>query len=137
VPAGWSLSGGALSTERLRTEGPLGFAGIPPVEVETVLLEIQAAELLHDHIGECENSLKPGNVDGVRDLGLIAARSGLDAVIPREVLDQISPDTTRSHLRPCRIRSRRTPSEIDRATALGFFGGLGVGCLIMVIESAT
>jgi hypothetical protein len=35
------------------------------------------------------------------------------------------------------ILQGRTPSEIDRATALGFFGGLGVGCLVMVIESAT
>jgi hypothetical protein len=83
------LKYGALPTERLRTEELLGFAGIPPVEVETVLLEIQAAELLYAHIGECENGLKPGNVDGVRDLGLIAARSGLDAAILREVLDQI------------------------------------------------
>jgi hypothetical protein len=31
----------------------------------------------------------------------------------------------------------RTPSEIDRATALGFFGGLGVGGLALLIESTT
>jgi hypothetical protein len=30
-----------------------------------------------------------------------------------------------------------TPSEIDRATALGFFGGLGIGCLAVLIESTT
>jgi hypothetical protein len=30
-----------------------------------------------------------------------------------------------------------TPSEIDRATALGFFGGLGAGCLAVLIESTT
>jgi hypothetical protein len=28
-----------------------------------------------------------------------------------------------------------TPSEIDRATALGFFGGLGVGFFAVLIES--
>lgn len=29
----------------------------------------------------------------------------------------------------------KTPNEIDRATALGFFGGLGIGCLAVLIES--
>ncbi len=29
----------------------------------------------------------------------------------------------------------KTPSEIDRMTALGFFIGLGVGCLALLIES--
>lgn len=31
----------------------------------------------------------------------------------------------------------RSPSEIDRATALGFFGGLAVGCLAILFESTT
>jgi hypothetical protein len=30
----------------------------------------------------------------------------------------------------------RAPGEIDRATALGFFGGLGTGSLALLIESA-
>lgn len=30
-----------------------------------------------------------------------------------------------------------TPNDIDRATALGFFGGLGAGCLAVLIESTT
>jgi hypothetical protein len=29
----------------------------------------------------------------------------------------------------------KTPSEIDRTTAFGFFIGLGVGCLALLIES--
>jgi hypothetical protein len=33
------------------------------------------------------------------------------------------------------ILQGRAPGEIDRATALGFFGGLSVGCLVVVIES--
>lgn len=35
------------------------------------------------------------------------------------------------------ILQGRAPNEVDRATALGFFGGLGVGCLAVVIESTT
>jgi hypothetical protein len=30
-----------------------------------------------------------------------------------------------------------TPDEIDRATAFGFFWGLGVGCLAVLFESTT
>lgn len=30
-----------------------------------------------------------------------------------------------------------TPEEIDRATAFGFFCGLGVGCLAILFESTT
>jgi hypothetical protein len=30
-----------------------------------------------------------------------------------------------------------TSDEIDRATALGFFWGLGVGCLVILFESTT
>ena len=29
----------------------------------------------------------------------------------------------------------KTPSEVDRTTALGFFIGLGAGCLALLIES--
>jgi hypothetical protein len=28
----------------------------------------------------------------------------------------------------------RTPKKIDRATALGFFSGFGIGCLVVLIE---
>jgi hypothetical protein len=31
----------------------------------------------------------------------------------------------------------RMPGEIERATALGFFGGLGIGCFAILIESST
>jgi hypothetical protein len=83
------LKYGPLPTERLSTEGALEFAGIDPVEVETVLLEIQAAEILYNHVRKCEDGFNPAKLDDVRDLGLIAARSGLDASVLREVLTQI------------------------------------------------
>jgi hypothetical protein len=35
------------------------------------------------------------------------------------------------------ILQGRASNEIERATALGFFGGLGVGCLAVAIESMT
>jgi hypothetical protein len=35
------------------------------------------------------------------------------------------------------ILQGRASNEVDRATALGFFGGLGLGCLAVVIESTT
>jgi hypothetical protein len=41
------------------------------------------------HVGECENGFGPAKLDDVRDLGLIAARSGLDAAVLREMIGQI------------------------------------------------
>lgn len=68
-----------LPTEFLLGENTLGFAGVSCVTVATVLLEIQAAEMLLSHVSECASGLNPANLDGVRDLALIGARSGLDA----------------------------------------------------------
>lgn len=75
-----------LPTEPLLCEDTLGFAGIPCVTVATVLLEIQAAEMLLSHISECARSLDPRNLDGIRDLALVAAQSGLDADTLKAVL---------------------------------------------------
>jgi hypothetical protein len=84
------LKYGPLPTERLLTGGMLEFAGIGPVEVETVLLEIQAAEVLYSHVRNCEVGLNPAKLDDVRDLALIAARSGLDATVLRTPLPTVT-----------------------------------------------
>lgn len=81
-----NLDHGPLPTEPLLGEDILSFAGIPCVTVATVLLEIQAAEMLVSHVSECERGLDAANLDRVRDLALIAAQSGLDADILRTVL---------------------------------------------------
>ena len=77
---------GTLPSERLLTDNPLSFAGIDPVEVEVMPLEIQAAELLRDHVRACKSGLNPARIDDLHDLCLIAARSGLDATVLHEAV---------------------------------------------------
>ena len=78
VPLTLSLEYGALPTEEVLGEDTLSFAGIPPVTVQAVLLEIQAAELLYSHLRACQQGLDPSRLNDLRDLALIAAQSGLD-----------------------------------------------------------
>jgi hypothetical protein len=75
-----------LPTELLLGEDTLGFADVPCVTVATMLLEIQAAEMLRSYISECASGFNPADLDGIRDLALVAAQSGLDADILGAVL---------------------------------------------------
>jgi hypothetical protein len=79
----------ALAAERVLTMGLLEFAGISPVAVNVVILEIQAAELLCRHVQQCERGLDASDLGHLRDLGLIAARSGLDAATLQIAIDQV------------------------------------------------
>lgn len=84
-----ALRYGQLPTEPVRTDGLLGFAGIEPVEVNAVLLEMQAAEMFYEYCRECETGLNPTRADGLLDIGLIAGRDGLDAANLRGAIDGI------------------------------------------------
>jgi hypothetical protein len=75
-----------LATEILRTDDLLGFAGIEPVEVAAVPLELQVAEKFHAYTRSYEGQRPSTRVKDLVDLGLIAELSSLDAAtLHREV----------------------------------------------------
>lgn len=69
----------AITAETLRTEDLLGFAGIEPVEVEAVPLELQVAEKLHAYTRAYERRRTSTRTKDLVDLALIAELSTLDA----------------------------------------------------------
>ncbi|HEY2479866.1 MAG TPA: nucleotidyl transferase AbiEii/AbiGii toxin family protein [Solirubrobacterales bacterium] len=69
----------ALATETLRTEDLLGFAGIEPVEVDAVPLELQVAEKLHAYTRTYEGGRTSTRPKDLIDLALISELSHLDA----------------------------------------------------------
>jgi len=76
----------ALATETLRTDDFLGFAGIEPVEVDAVPLELQVAEKLHAYTRRYEGGRPSTRAKDLVDLALIAELSSLDAAaLRREV----------------------------------------------------
>lgn len=80
---------GPLPTEPLRFSDLLGFAGIAPVDVASVLLEIQVAEMVHGYSGSCARGFDPSSATDLLDIGLIAERSTLDAAALREAIAAI------------------------------------------------
>ena len=62
----------AMSRETLRTEELLGFAGIEPVEVDAVPLEMQVAEKLHAYTRTYEGGRVSTRPKDLVDLALIA-----------------------------------------------------------------
>jgi Nucleotidyl transferase AbiEii toxin, Type IV TA system len=76
----------ALETETLRTEDLLGFAGIEPVEVDAVPLELQVAEKLHAYTRTYERGRTSTRPKDLVDLVLISELSHLDgATLCREI----------------------------------------------------
>jgi hypothetical protein len=76
-------SGGTFATETLRTEDLLGFAEIEPVEIDAIILELQAAEKLHAYTRTYEGRRASTRTKDLVDLALIAELSNLDATILR------------------------------------------------------
>ena len=68
-----------LTTETLRTEDLLSFAGIEPVEVDAVPLELQVAEKLHAYTRTYEGGRTSTRPKDLIDLALISELSQLDA----------------------------------------------------------
>lgn len=69
----------AIATETLSTEDLLAFAGIAPVEVEVVALELQVAEKLHAYTRTYEGTRPSTRAKDLVDLALIAEFSRPDA----------------------------------------------------------
>lgn len=79
----------ARETETLRTEDLLGFAGIEPVEVDAVPLELQVAEKLHAYTRTYEGGRTSTRPKDLVDLALISELSHLDAGTLRQEIDTI------------------------------------------------
>ncbi len=109
-------AGGPAGVETLRTGDLLAFAGIDPVEIEVVGLELQVAEKLHAYTRTYEGRGSTRTKDLV-DLALIAELSTPGAAALRHGIEAIfslrgtHPAPTR-HRRPSllRLRSGRRPT---------------------------
>jgi hypothetical protein len=78
-----------VATETLSTGDLLGFAGIKPVEVDAVLLEVQVAEKLHAYTRTYEGGRTSTRPKDLVDLALISELSHLDATALRREIDTI------------------------------------------------
>jgi hypothetical protein len=68
---------------------PLRFAGVEPVEIDAVRLEVQVAEMLRDYSGACFRGFDPGRPESLLNLGLVAERTSLDATLLRSDIEQL------------------------------------------------
>jgi len=82
-------SDAAETTETLRTDDLLGFAGIEPVEVEAMPLELQVGEKLHAYTRTYEGRRVSTRTKDLIDLVLIAELSTLDASTLRREIETI------------------------------------------------
>lgn len=78
-----------LTVESLRTEDLLGFAGIEPIEVDAVPLELQVAEKLHAYTRTYEGGRTSTRPKDLIDLTLISELSQLDAATLRREIKTI------------------------------------------------
>lgn len=79
----------ALIAETLGTGDLLGFAGIDPVEVDAVPLELQVAEKLHAYSRTYEGARTSTRPKDLVDLALISELSRLEAAALRREIDTI------------------------------------------------
>lgn len=77
----------ALASDTLQTEDLLGFAGIAPVDVDAVPLELQMAEKLHAYTRTYAGGRLSTRAKDLFDLALIAELSRLDAARLRDVIE--------------------------------------------------
>jgi len=79
----------AAGVETLRTDDLLAFAGIEPIRIPAVPLELQIAEKLHAYTQTYEGGRGSTRVKDLVDLALIAELSSLDATALRQEIDWI------------------------------------------------
>lgn len=77
---------GEISTEPLRTYDLLEFAGVEPVEVPAVLLELRVAEILRDYVSREGRKLDISEAADLVDLGEIVSRTHFHAFTLREAI---------------------------------------------------
>jgi hypothetical protein len=75
--------------ESLRTDDLLAFAGIGPIEIPAIPLELQIAEKLHAYTQTYEGGRGSTRVKDLVDLALIAELSSLDAATLRREIESI------------------------------------------------
>lgn len=74
-----NLRFGEVGTETLHVENLLGFAGIEPVEVDAMAIEVQLADQLLGYIRSVAQEAGGSSVENLLDLKLIAELPALDA----------------------------------------------------------
>lgn len=110
-----------VTAQKLRTDGFLQFAGIRPVEVDVVSLDLQAAEKLHAYTRTYEGGRPNTRVKDLVDLVLLAQRARLDAArLYREIATIFSlrethepPDAFPSPTGEWAVPFRRLAEEVD------------------------
>jgi predicted nucleotidyltransferase component of viral defense system len=114
--------------ETLMTPDLLSFAGIEPVTVRVVPLELQIAEKLHAYTRTHENERPSTRTKDLVDLGLIAELSVLDAARLRQAVDTTfsSRTTDQPSSLPLPPEEWRTPFR-QLAQAVGVADDLGAG----------
>jgi len=70
---------GEVGTETLQAENLLDFAGIEPVEVDAMAIEVQLADQLHDYARSVARGAAAPRAEELLDLRLIAELPDLDA----------------------------------------------------------
>ncbi|HEY6549903.1 MAG TPA: hypothetical protein VIY71_01740 [Solirubrobacterales bacterium] len=70
---------GDVGTEKLQTENLLDFAGIEPVEVDAMAIEVQLADQLLDYTKAVAHEADSPSAENLLDLKLIAELPALDA----------------------------------------------------------
>lgn len=79
----------AAHVDSLRTDDLLSFAGIEPIQIPAVPLELQIAEKLHAYTQTYEGGRSSTRVKDLVDLALIAELSPLDATILRREIGSV------------------------------------------------
>lgn len=80
---------GKLSTEPVHSYDIIGFAGIEPVELTAVLLELQVAEMFHGYARSADGELGLISAQNLVDLREVCMRSRFRAVTLRGALDAV------------------------------------------------
>ena len=115
--------------ETLKTPDLLSFAGIEPVTVRVVPLEMQIAEKLHAYTRTHENNRPSTRTKDLVDLSLIAELSELDAARLKQAIDTAFSSSTTDRLPrslPPPPEEWRTPFR-QLAQAVGIAGDLDAG----------
>jgi hypothetical protein len=115
-----------IGPEVLRTENLLGFAGIEPLEIDAIPLELQVAEKLHAYTRIYADGRTSTRPKDLIDLALIANLSRLDAATLGEAITTIfelreTHPVPRTLPRPpaeWAVAYRRLAEEVGASTAL-------------------
>jgi hypothetical protein len=89
VSVGLTFRLGEMPTETLCTEDLLGFAGIDPVEVEAVPLEVQVAEKIYHYASSYREVVESRGARDLLDLSMVAERTSLNPMFLRAIIEEV------------------------------------------------